>query len=87
MTDGWFNNCERPRFGPESSNKPNQQGSVQSVLLITPVRHPKKALSKAPGTRGLYSRQVTHLRTMRKSQLFFIRTHKILMSINSPLLV
>lgn len=67
ISDGWFNNCERPRYGDGSSDKPALQGSVQSVLLVTPVRHPKKALAKGqPNIRGLYTRQISNVKTMRK---------------------
>ena len=66
ISDGWFNNCDRPRNGPGSSDNPSRQGTVQSVLLITPVRHPKEALAKTPKSDGLYSKQMGHTKMIRK---------------------
>ncbi|CAL3972415.1 unnamed protein product [Diplocarpon coronariae] len=35
---GWFNNCERPRFGPDAPTDPDNQGSVASVVVVSPFR-------------------------------------------------
>lgn len=66
MTDGWYNKCERPRFGPRSSDKEEEQGSVSPVVVVTPVRHPSEALTMRPKGHGLYTIQVQNIRKMSK---------------------
>lgn len=37
---GWFNNCELPRYGEGAPSDPELQGSVSSILIISPHRRP-----------------------------------------------
>ena len=39
MTDGFFKNCDRPLDGPNEERDPALQGSVASVVVVTPIRN------------------------------------------------
>ncbi|KAH6669417.1 hypothetical protein B0J14DRAFT_703371 [Halenospora varia] len=68
MTGGYFGDCDKPRWGPNASGK--HQGSVASVLIVTPVRRLPVGRLEDVGedvSKALpvsYVEQATNLKTM-----------------------
>jgi hypothetical protein len=59
MSSGFFNNCDIPRTGPGASNDPELQGSVASIVVVTPVR--------SQDERPTYVEQMKHFYSLCKS--------------------
>ncbi|PBP21032.1 hypothetical protein BUE80_DR008205 [Diplocarpon rosae] len=57
---GWFNNCELPRFGPDTPTDSEHQGFVASVVVVSPFRRMEGGPpSYHEQTRNLYTSMIS----------------------------
>ncbi|PMD20946.1 hypothetical protein NA56DRAFT_540642, partial [Hyaloscypha hepaticicola] len=59
MTEGFFHNCEKPRFGKDAPKDPFNQGCVAPIVMVTPVRQKQGSASYVTQIKNLHKLCVT----------------------------
>jgi hypothetical protein len=54
MTEGFFQNCEKPRFGKDAPEDPFNQGCVAPIVMVTPVRQKQGSASYVIQVKNLH---------------------------------